>query len=112
VGPRDVLDAVVNRKIPRLAVSILKGFIYLYIPCLRAMIAQSVLRWATGWTIGVRGFDSRLGLGIFLFTGASRNGSGAHPTSYAMGTRALSLGIKWLGREVDHSPPSTAEVKK
>jgi hypothetical protein len=29
-----------------------------------------------------------------------------------MGTRALSLGIKWLGREVDHSPPSTAEVKK
>jgi hypothetical protein len=26
-------------------------------------------------------------------------------------TRALSLGIKRLGREADHSPPSSAEVK-
>jgi hypothetical protein len=38
----------------------------------RAVIAQSVQRWATGWTIGVLGFDSRWGLGIFLFTTASR----------------------------------------
>jgi hypothetical protein len=28
--------------------------------------------WATGWTIGVLGFDSRRGLGIFLFTTAYR----------------------------------------
>jgi hypothetical protein len=27
---------------------------------------------ATGWTIGVLGFDSRRGLGIFLFTTASK----------------------------------------
>jgi hypothetical protein len=26
-------------------------------------------------------------------------------------TGALSLGIKWLGHEADHSPPSSAEVK-
>jgi hypothetical protein len=38
----------------------------------RAMIAQLVQRWATGWTIGVLGFDSQWGLGIFLFTTASR----------------------------------------
>jgi hypothetical protein len=25
---------------------------------------------------------------------------------------ALSLGVKWLGREADHSPPSSAEVKE
>jgi hypothetical protein len=25
---------------------------------------------------------------------------------------ALSMGIKWLEHEADHSPPSTAEVKK
>jgi hypothetical protein len=31
-----------------------------------------VQRWATGWTIGVLGFDSRRELGIFLFTTASR----------------------------------------
>jgi hypothetical protein len=29
-----------------------------------------------------------------------------------MGTRALSLGVKWPGREADHSPPSNAEVKE
>jgi hypothetical protein len=27
-------------------------------------------------------------------------------------TGALSLGVKWLEREVDHSPPSSAEVKE
>jgi hypothetical protein len=37
-----------------------------------AMIGQLVLRWATGWTVGVLEFDSRRGLGIFLFTTASR----------------------------------------
>jgi hypothetical protein len=38
----------------------------------RAVIAQSVLRWVTGWIIGVLGFDSQRELGIFLFTTASR----------------------------------------
>jgi hypothetical protein len=32
--------------------------------------------WATGWTIGVLGFDSRRGLGIFLFTTVSRTALG------------------------------------
>jgi hypothetical protein len=36
-----------------------------------AVIAQSVQCWATDWTIGVLGFDSRRELGIFLFTTAS-----------------------------------------
>jgi hypothetical protein len=31
-----------------------------------------VQRWATGWMIGVLGFDSHWGLGIFPFTTASR----------------------------------------
>jgi hypothetical protein len=33
-------------------------------------------RWAMGWMIGVLGFDSRWGLGIFLFTTASRTALG------------------------------------
>jgi len=37
--------------------------------------------------------------------------SGAHPSSYPMGTGAFSLRIKRPGREVDHSPPPSAEVK-
>jgi hypothetical protein len=36
-----------------------------YIKLRRAVIAQSVQRWPTDWTIGVLGFDSWRGLGIF-----------------------------------------------
>jgi hypothetical protein len=39
-----------------------------------------------------------------------QNSSGAHPASYPVGTRALSLGLKRPGREADHSPPSSAKV--
>jgi hypothetical protein len=38
-------------------------------------------------------------------------GSVANPASYPMGTRALFLGVKRPGREADHSPPSSAEIK-
>jgi hypothetical protein len=34
-----------------------------------------------------------------------QNGSGAHPASYPMG-------LKLPGREADHSPPTSAEVKE
>jgi hypothetical protein len=37
-------------------------------------------------------------------------GSGAHPASYSMVTAVLTV-AKLLGHEVNHSPPSTAEVK-
>jgi hypothetical protein len=35
-----------------------------------------------------------------------------HPTSYPMGTEALSPGVKRLMNQADHSPPTGAEVKK
>jgi hypothetical protein len=68
-------------------------------------------RWATGWTIGVLWFDSRRGLGIFLFTTVSRTvlGPTHPPIQWVQG--AVSLGTKRPGREADHSPPSSAEVK-
>jgi hypothetical protein len=53
-----------------------------------------------------------VGAGNFPLHHRVQNGSGAHPASYTMGTRALSLGIKRPGREADHSPPSSAEVKE
>jgi hypothetical protein len=67
---------------------------------IRAVIAHSVKRWATGWTIGVLGFDSRVGLGIFLFTTASR--TKLEPTQPPIHwiPGVLSLGVK---READHS---------
>jgi hypothetical protein len=59
------------------------------------------------WTIGVLGFDSRLGLGIFLFTTASRMvlGPTQPPVQWVPG--ALSLRTKRPRRGADHSPPSS-----
>jgi hypothetical protein len=68
--------------------------------------------WATGWTIGVLGFDFRRGLGIFLYTTASRTALGPTQPRIQWVSGALSLGVKRPGREADHSPPSSAEVKE
>jgi hypothetical protein len=61
--------------------------------------------------IGVLGFDSQWGLGIFLFIIASRTALGPIQTPIQWVPGALSLGEKRLGCEADHSPPSSAEVK-
>jgi hypothetical protein len=60
----------------------------------------------------VLGFDSRRVLVIFLFTTASRTALGPTQTPIQWIPGALSLGFKRLGREADHSPPSSAEVKE
>jgi len=58
-----------------------------------------------------RDFDSRQGLGIFLFITASKQALGPtqHPIQRVPG--ALSLGVNRSGREAEHSLPSSAEVK-
>jgi hypothetical protein len=40
-----------------------------------------------------------------------QTGSGAHPVCYPMGTRGSFPGVNRPGREADHSPPSSAEVR-
>jgi hypothetical protein len=67
--------------------------------------------YVTGWTIGVLGFDSRLGLGISLFTIVSRMAlrPTQPPIQWVPGT--FSRGVKRPGREAHHSPPSSAEIK-
>ena len=37
---------------------------------------------------------------------------GVYPASYAMGTGFLSGGVKRPGRGINHTPPSSAEVKE
>jgi hypothetical protein len=67
----------------------------------------------TGWTIGFLGFDSQRGLGIFLFITAMSStalGPTQPPIQWVPG--ALSLGVKRSGRESNHSPESSAEVKE
>jgi hypothetical protein len=78
----------------------------------RAMTAQSVQRWAMGWMIGVLGFNSWRGLGIFLFTTASGTTLGPTQPPIQWVPGAVSLGVKRQECEADHSPPSSAEVKE
>jgi hypothetical protein len=65
-----------------------------------------------GWMIGVLGFDSRRGPGIFLFTTASRTALGPTQPPIQWVPGALSLGVKQLGREAGSSPPSSVEGKE
>jgi hypothetical protein len=85
------------------------AMVIIIITTIGAVIAQSVLRWATGWTIGVLGFDSRRGLGIFLFTTASRTAVGPTQPPIQRVPGSLSLGVKRPGSEADHSPPTSTE---
>jgi hypothetical protein len=62
--------------------------------------------------IGVLGFDSWRGLGIFLFTTASRTALRPTQPPIQWVPEALSLGVKLPGREADHSHPSSDEVKE
>jgi hypothetical protein len=49
---------------------------------------------------------------IFLFSEASRPALGPIQPPIEWVPGALSLGVKRPGREADHSPPTSAEVKK
>jgi hypothetical protein len=67
--------------------------------------------------IGVLRFDSWWdggggGLGMFLFTTASRTALGPTQPPIKWVPRDLSLGIKRQRREADHSLPSSDEVKE
>jgi hypothetical protein len=69
-------------------------------------------RLRTGWTIGVLGFDSWRGLGLFLFTTASRTAQEHKKPPIHWVPRALSTGVKRPGHEAVYSPSSSAEVKE
>jgi hypothetical protein len=56
--------------------------------------------------------ESRQGLGIFLFTTASRPVLGPTQPPILRVPKALPLRVKRSGRDADYSPPSTAEVKE
>jgi hypothetical protein len=70
---------------------------------------SAVQSWATGWMIGV----SNPGSGWEFFSSPPRQewlwGPTQPPIQWVPG--ALSLGVKRPGREADHPPPSSAEVK-
>jgi hypothetical protein len=67
---------------------------------------------ALGYGLDDQGFESRQGVGIFLFATATRLALGPPTQSpFLWVPGVLSLGIKWPGRETGHSPLCSAEVK-
>jgi hypothetical protein len=74
-----------------------------------AGVAQWVSCLTTDWTIGVR-FPTEAE--DFSFSLCFQIGSGAHPASCSLGTGGPFPGGKARsGRDADHSPPSSAEIK-
>jgi hypothetical protein len=71
--------------------------------------AQSLQWLTTDWTTGVRSPTEAQNLSS---SPCVQTGSGAHPASCTMGTCDLFSGSKARpGRDADHSPPSSADVK-
>jgi hypothetical protein len=69
---------------------------------------------ALGYGLDDEGFDSQRELGIFLFDVSSPALGPTQPPLQCVpgGGGSLSLGVKRPGREVDHSPSTSAEVKE
>jgi hypothetical protein len=75
---------------------------------------DSLVGIATGYGLDDQGgqeFESRYGKKFSLFH-IVQTGSGVQPTSYKMGTGGSFTEVKRQGREANHSPPTSAEVKK
>jgi hypothetical protein len=74
-------------------------------------VAEKLSDIALDYGLDDRGFESWQGLGIFLFTTTSRTALGPTQPPIKWVLESLSLGVKRSGREADHSPPSSADVK-
>jgi hypothetical protein len=64
-----------------------------------------IAQWATGWMIG----DLTSSRNWEFFSSPHPERLWGPPIQWVPG--AIFLGVKWPGREDDHSPPSSAEVK-
>jgi hypothetical protein len=67
---------------------------------------------ANGYGLDGRGVGVRVLVGAGFFPLVVQAGSGAHSVPYPTGKGPPSPGVKRPGREADHSPPTSAEIKK
>jgi hypothetical protein len=83
-------------------------------PCCQYRSRDSSVGIALGYGLVDRGSRVRFpaGLGIFLFTTASRMSPGPTQSPIQWVPGVPSLGVKRSGREANHSSPSSAEVKE
>jgi hypothetical protein len=72
---------------------------------------SSVVSIATTLRAGRYVFQILVGVRDLTLLRNVRTGPGAHPASYSKGNGVLSPGVKRPGREVNHSPPCSTEVK-
>jgi hypothetical protein len=74
---------------------------------------DSVVGIATSYGLDDRGVGVRVPIDKkFSVLKIVQTGSEIHPTSYPMGTGGSFPGGEVVAREVEHSPPTSAEVKK
>jgi hypothetical protein len=78
----------------------------------KKLIGRPRSRWEDNTRMDLIDFYSRRGLGIFLFTTASKTAMGPTQLPIQLVQVALSLGVKRPESEADHSPPSSVEVKE
>jgi hypothetical protein len=103
-----LLEADQNRKIMKN----IRGSASCY-PVQNLLFSYVLYRRYSDWLQAGRPIDQSSGPGrVKNFLHCVQTGSGAHPASYPMGTGGSFPGVKRQGREADHSPPTSAEVKK
>jgi hypothetical protein len=88
--------------------------IFINVPLSQTFTPDSAVGTATGYGLddqGVSEFESCWGQEFSLLHFV-QTGCGVHTTSYPMVIGALPPAVKRPGRETDHSPPTSAEVKK
>jgi hypothetical protein len=90
----------------------LKDISYNLIIIIYFVSRDSAVGIATGYGLGDWEVGVRVPVGSRIFTHVVQTGSEVHPTSYTMGTGSCFPEVKRPGREADHSPPTSAEVKK
>jgi hypothetical protein len=76
-----------------------------------AAVSQAVYSLTMGWTIGRLRFDPRQRQRIFILAPASRPALGPTQTPIQWVPGSFPGGKARPGRDADHSPPSSAEVK-
>jgi hypothetical protein len=78
-----------------------------------AITCHSAIVIANGYGKDDSAFEVRVQVGYdFFFLFQCVKGSRAHIASYTMGTRTISLGVKWQGHEADQSLPTGADDKE
>jgi hypothetical protein len=86
------------------------ALVFLILPNLLTLLYAFLLKFHT-LTLSCAIFSPTSNISSSLDT-MVHTGCGVHPTSYTRGTGGSFPGVKRPGREADHSPPTSAKVKK